>query len=62
MSGTPHIHELCCVIVGDPNPFLVSADDSDIYIADLKEMIKEKSRLLESVYASSLTLWKVRYF
>lgn len=64
MSSTPHKRKPWCIVIGDPNPFPVPVpeDDSDLSISELQTMIKEKSPLLESVYATSLTLWKVRYF
>ena len=48
--------------MGDPTPFNVSVDNSDISIHEFKVIIKEQSPLLASVYAMSLTLWKVRDF
>jgi len=50
--------ELWCLIEGDTIPFSVPA--SDVFIARLKEMIKEKSPLFRSVYAMNLVLWKPR--
>jgi hypothetical protein len=35
---------------------------STMSIGELKEIIKEKSNLFQRVDASSLTVWKVRYF
>jgi flagellar biosynthesis component FlhA len=57
MSTTTYT--LRCFVEGDNTAFDVIAS-STVFIAELKEMIKEeKSDLLQRVDASSLILWKV---
>jgi Crinkler effector protein N-terminal domain len=51
-----------CIAEGDGTSFSVTVPSSK-YIDNLKGSIKgEKRNLLQGVDASSLTLWKVRYF
>jgi hypothetical protein len=60
MSDTSY--RLWCFVEGDNTVFPVIAS-STLFIGELKDKIKEnKSNLLQRVDASSLTLWKVRYF
>jgi len=54
------MHEIWCLVEGAKMPFCV-VTSSDIYISKLKEMIGDKSRLLQTVDTTDLTLWKVRY-
>jgi hypothetical protein len=60
MSETTY--ELWCLVEGDNTPFSIIAS-STTFIGELPKMIKkEKSNALQRFDASSLLLWKVRYF
>jgi hypothetical protein len=60
MSDTTY--ELWCLVEGDKTPFSIIAP-STTFIAELQKMIKkEKSNALKRFDASSLLLWKARYF
>ncbi len=55
-------YTLFCFVQGDNNAFPVTVP-LKTFIGELKKEIKEeKSNFLGGVDASSLTLWKVRYF
>ena len=60
MCDTPY--KLWCLVEGEESPFSVTAH-SNISVSELKEVIKaKKENALQRVDASSLKLWKVRYF
>jgi len=61
MSDT---YRIWCFVKGDNNAFFI-APSSTILMAELKLMIKgqkSESHLLQGVDATTLILWKVRYF
>ena len=54
-------YTLWCLIEGDEDPLTIEAP-INVFIDNLKILVKERERRLEKVYARELVLWKVRCF